>query len=163
MKRTTLEWVRKAEADLVFARQGSRSKVPLHDGVCFHCQQCAEKYLKRLFEELGLGIPKTHDLDHLLTVLLPRHSSALGNESAGGGPEAPGHRSHFTKAHPLTSFLPGLPFSRPSAMFRTACIIVAATLRSLSRIAASLPPMRRRGRQSQCRDEPLGAVEAVLR
>jgi HEPN domain-containing protein len=75
MKRTTAEWVRKAEADLVFAQQGSRSKVPLHDGVCFHCQQCAEKYLKGLLEELSLGIPKTHDLDQLLTVLLSHYSS----------------------------------------------------------------------------------------
>jgi HEPN domain-containing protein len=43
--------------------------------VCFHCQQCAEKYLKGLLEELGLSVPKTHDLDHLLTLLFPHHSS----------------------------------------------------------------------------------------
>jgi HEPN domain-containing protein len=43
--------------------------------VCFHCQQCAEKYLKSLLEELALAIPKTHDLDNLLTLLLPHHSS----------------------------------------------------------------------------------------
>jgi HEPN domain-containing protein len=43
--------------------------------VCFHCQQCAEKYLKGLLEELGLAIPKTHDLDQLLTFLLPHHSA----------------------------------------------------------------------------------------
>jgi HEPN domain-containing protein len=43
--------------------------------VCFHCQQCAEKYLKALLEEIGLAIPKTHDLDNLLTLLLPHHSS----------------------------------------------------------------------------------------
>jgi HEPN domain-containing protein len=43
--------------------------------VCFHCQQCAEKYLKGVLEELALAIPKTHDLDNLLTLLLPHHSS----------------------------------------------------------------------------------------
>ncbi len=75
MKRTTAEWVRKAEADLALARQASRSKIPLHDGVCFHCQQCAEKYLKALLEELGLAVPKTHDLDQLLLLLHSHHST----------------------------------------------------------------------------------------
>ncbi|HTU17708.1 MAG TPA: HEPN domain-containing protein [Gemmataceae bacterium] len=75
MKKSTTEWVRKAEADYVAARMCSRDAKPLHDVVCFHCQQCAEKYLKALMEELGLSIPKTHDLDNLLTLLLPHHSS----------------------------------------------------------------------------------------
>jgi len=37
--------------------------------VCFHCQQCAEKYLKGLLEELVLDIPKTHDLERLQEML----------------------------------------------------------------------------------------------
>lgn len=41
--------------------------------VCFHCQQCAEKYLKGLMEELGLPVPKIHDLELLLTALQPHH------------------------------------------------------------------------------------------
>ncbi len=57
----------------MLAKQGSRSEIPVHDGVCFHCQQCTEKYLKGLMEELGLAIPKTHDLDRLLTALTPHH------------------------------------------------------------------------------------------
>src|SRR5207248_1886363 len=71
MKKTTREWVKKAEGDYVIARQAARSKVPLHDGVCFHCQQCAEKYLKGLMEELGLAVPKIHDLDQLRIKLAP--------------------------------------------------------------------------------------------
>jgi hypothetical protein len=71
MKKTTREWVKKAEDDYTLARQASRSIIPLHDGVYFHCQQCAEKYLKGLMEELGLAVPKTHDLDVLLTALVP--------------------------------------------------------------------------------------------
>ena len=70
MKRTTKEWVRKAEADLVIAQRSSQGKVPLHDGVCFHCQQCAEKYLKALLEELGRAIPRTHNLDDVVNLLL---------------------------------------------------------------------------------------------
>ena len=49
-------------------------KAPVHDGVCFHCQQCAEKYLKALMEEIGLSIPKTHDLDVLLNDLKTHHA-----------------------------------------------------------------------------------------
>src|SRR2546422_7966067 len=75
MKKATGAWVKKAEQDYVLANQGSRSKIPLHDGVCFHCQQCAEKYLKGLMEERGLAVPKTHDLDVPLTALVPYHST----------------------------------------------------------------------------------------
>ncbi|HBI42076.1 MAG TPA: hypothetical protein DDY78_04345 [Planctomycetales bacterium] len=46
MKKLTREWVKKAEADRVVALQSSQSATPLHDAVCFHAQQCAEKYLK---------------------------------------------------------------------------------------------------------------------
>jgi HEPN domain-containing protein len=73
MKRTTREWVKKAEQDYVLAKQGSGIEPPVHDGVCFHCQQCAEKYLKGLMEEGGLPVPKTHDLEALLTPLQPLH------------------------------------------------------------------------------------------
>jgi HEPN domain-containing protein len=57
----------------VLAQHASRSRVPVHDGVCFHCQQCAEKYLKALLEEIGLPVPKTHDLDVVLSALVPSH------------------------------------------------------------------------------------------
>jgi HEPN domain-containing protein len=73
MKKSTREWVRKAEEDYLAANQISQSEVPLHDTVCFHCQQCAEKYLKGLMEELGLDVPKTHVLVLLLTALAPFH------------------------------------------------------------------------------------------
>jgi HEPN domain-containing protein len=75
MKKSTREWVRKAEVDRIIAGQCSRSKTPLHDGVCFHCQQCSEKYLKALLEELGLAIPYTHILKDLLALLQPHHPS----------------------------------------------------------------------------------------
>ena len=71
MKRRTGDWVRKAEADWVIAQQFNRSKYPLHDGTCFHCQQCAEQYLKALLEELGRRIPRTHILKDILSLLRP--------------------------------------------------------------------------------------------
>lgn len=46
---------------------------PVHDARCFHCQQAAEKYLKALLEEAMVSIPRTHNLDDLLALLLPLH------------------------------------------------------------------------------------------
>ena len=72
MKQATREWVKKAEEDYLAALDlARRRKVPLHNSVCFHCEQCAEKYLKARMEEAGLHIPKTHDLEVLLNALLP--------------------------------------------------------------------------------------------
>src|SRR5262245_15151758 len=73
MKKATRDWVKKAEGDYDLAQQGSQSKRPVHDGICFHCQQCAEKYLKGLMEELGMFIPKIHDLERLLSAITPHH------------------------------------------------------------------------------------------
>jgi HEPN domain-containing protein len=57
----------------VAAKQLSRSEIPVHEVVCFHCQQCAEKYPKGLLEELGLTVEKTHDLVDLISDLTPHH------------------------------------------------------------------------------------------
>src|SRR5690348_13041698 len=73
MKKVTREWVKKAEADHRALAVLRHQNPPVHDVVCFHAQQCAEKYLKALLEELGQSIPKTHDLDLLLPLLLNPH------------------------------------------------------------------------------------------
>jgi HEPN domain-containing protein len=75
MKKETRAWVREAEADFGVAHKIAGGSDPFHDAVCFHCQQCAEKYLKGLLEELGLAIPHTHILKDLLAVLRPHHPS----------------------------------------------------------------------------------------
>ena len=72
MKQATREWVKRAEEDFLAAIDLARRRRRfLHNAVCFHCQQCAEKYLKARLEEAGLGIPKTHDLEAILNALLP--------------------------------------------------------------------------------------------
>ena len=72
MKPSTREWVAKAEEDYLAAVDLSRRrKRPLWSGVCFHAQQCAEKYFKARMEEAGLAVPRTHDLEFLLNHLLP--------------------------------------------------------------------------------------------
>jgi len=72
MKAATRDWVQKAEHDFLAAVDlGRRREKPLHDVVCFHCQQSAEKYLKARLEEAAIPFPKTHDLDSLLQLLIP--------------------------------------------------------------------------------------------
>ena len=73
----TREWVQKAEDDHRASVNLKNGPDRLHDQVCFHCQQSAEKYLKALLEDAAKPIPKIHDLDGLLTLVLPLHPSLL--------------------------------------------------------------------------------------
>jgi HEPN domain-containing protein len=67
MKPFSEEWVQKADNDLIAAHKLFRSRTkPLYDVVCFHCQQCAEKYLKAFLQERETPIPKIHNLIELL-------------------------------------------------------------------------------------------------
>jgi HEPN domain-containing protein len=74
MKRGTRSWIKKAEGDLRVARNEAAEPDPVKDAVGFHCQQAAEKYLKALLCDAGLAIPRIHDLDRLLVLLLPHHA-----------------------------------------------------------------------------------------
>ena len=76
MKRATREWARKAEGDWQVAQREAQAANPVWDAVCFHAQQCAEKYLKALLEEQGVAFSKTHDLVVLLH-LSERHVAEL--------------------------------------------------------------------------------------
>ncbi len=67
MKPITGEWVDKAEADLAMARREIDAlDKPNYHAVCFHTQQCAEKYLKACLQEADISFRKTHDLSELL-------------------------------------------------------------------------------------------------
>jgi len=47
MKPMTAECLAKAEGDFTMLQREMRArKDPNYDGICFHAQQCAEKYLK---------------------------------------------------------------------------------------------------------------------
>jgi HEPN domain-containing protein len=72
MKASTREWVTKAEEDSLAATALNRRRLkPLWSVVAFHVQQTVEKYLKARLEEAGCGVPKTHDLLHLLNLVTP--------------------------------------------------------------------------------------------
>jgi HEPN domain-containing protein len=67
MKPITKEWIEKAEADWsTLSREVRVRKNPNYEGVCFHAQQCAEKYLKARLQEAGIKFAKTHNLLILL-------------------------------------------------------------------------------------------------
>lgn len=66
MKNITKEWMIKAEEDFLVAKREFKEDPPAYDAVCFHCQQCIEKYLKAILQENDIPFEKTHDLDVLL-------------------------------------------------------------------------------------------------
>ncbi|MBI3615253.1 MAG: HEPN domain-containing protein [Candidatus Omnitrophica bacterium] len=78
------QWVDKAEEDLRNAEHTLTLEEDCPYGtVCFHAQQCAEKYLKTLLTLHAVPFPKIHDLLELLplvpkTVHLGFQSSDLG-------------------------------------------------------------------------------------
>jgi hypothetical protein len=67
------EWVNKAENDLKAAAQILKlgDECPT-DTVCFHAQQCVEKYLKALLVSKGIAFPKIHDVEELVAKVPPR-------------------------------------------------------------------------------------------
>jgi HEPN domain-containing protein len=72
MKTMTKEWIQKAEGDFATAQRELQAEDnPNYDAVCFHAQQCAEKYLKARLVEADLPFPKIHDLGIILDLLLP--------------------------------------------------------------------------------------------
>lgn len=63
------EWIAKAEADWATAQREFRvRRRPNFDAVCFHVQQCVEKYLKARLILGNINFPKTHDLVALLAL-----------------------------------------------------------------------------------------------
>lgn len=71
MTQIVAEWVSKAEADFATLEREFRArKNPNYDGICFHAQQCAEKYLKARLSKTEIHFTKIHDLVALLELVL---------------------------------------------------------------------------------------------
>ena len=69
---TVRQWIEKAEHDIRNAEHTLTLKKNCpFDTVCFHAQQCAEKYLKALLVSRSIDFPKTHDL-RVLMQLVPK-------------------------------------------------------------------------------------------
>ncbi len=68
--RVAAEWVVKADNDLKNATHTLKlGQACPADTVCFHAQQCAEKYLKAYLVFLRLDFPKTHEIEKLISLL----------------------------------------------------------------------------------------------
>jgi len=72
MNALAAEWAQKAEGDLIVAERELRArKSPVYDASCYHCQQCAEKYLKAFLVSRRNTPPCIHNLVELLKLCLP--------------------------------------------------------------------------------------------
>ncbi|RKU39255.1 DNA-binding protein [Candidatus Poribacteria bacterium] len=70
MNPLTLEWIEKAEEDYRTAKWLQQSPDPVHNSICFHAQQCIEKYLKAWLQEANIPAPRTHNLEDLLMLIV---------------------------------------------------------------------------------------------
>ena len=76
--REVRQWIEKAEHDLTAAEYTMKLQDDCpFDTICFHAQQCTEKYLKGLLIFLGVSFPKAHDLRLLLQLVQTRTSLEL--------------------------------------------------------------------------------------
>ena len=73
MNPLTLERVQNAEDDWTMLQLAQQAPRPLRAPICFHAQQCVEKYLKVWLQEANLRVPRTHDLNALLELIVPTH------------------------------------------------------------------------------------------
>lgn len=71
MKPLTHEWSHKAEGDDTVAATLWQAGSTVYDAICFHAQQCVEKYLKAWLVEHEMTFPKTHDLEALVKQCVP--------------------------------------------------------------------------------------------
>ena len=65
---TVRKWILKADNDLKVAKDELETDEPVTDAVCFHAQQCAEKYLKAFLIFNDKEIPCTHDIAYLIAL-----------------------------------------------------------------------------------------------
>ena len=83
MNELTEEWIFKAEEDFYSADLLLHAgEVSIPDTASFHCQQCAEKYLKAYLQEHKIEFERRHDLYALLDlcVALDKEFQILEND-----------------------------------------------------------------------------------
>lgn len=68
------KWIIKAEHDLKNGQDQFTTKNPATDTICFHMQQCAEKYLKAFIVAKGQKPVRTHVISELLQICLEMDS-----------------------------------------------------------------------------------------
>ena len=75
------EWVAKAEDDLTNASHTLKLGVECPTWtVCFHAQQCVEKYLKAVLVLQCIAFPKTHEIEELMRLIPSSMRPSLSDE-----------------------------------------------------------------------------------
>ncbi|MBN1604429.1 MAG: HEPN domain-containing protein [Chitinispirillaceae bacterium] len=69
LKNLVRSWLEKAEHDKGIAEILLNQNSKFTDGICFHCQQAAEKILKACLIFFGINFKKTHNLVYLLDLM----------------------------------------------------------------------------------------------
>ncbi|MFW5755959.1 MAG: HEPN domain-containing protein [Tangfeifania sp.] len=62
-----VQWMNKANEDLLVVKKLTEFEMVALSSVCFHCQQAVEKYLKAYLISNGKEIKKTHNIEFLLS------------------------------------------------------------------------------------------------
>jgi len=65
-EKSVTEWIKKAESDLKTGKDEFMTFEPATDTICFHMQQCVEKYLKDFLIFNGKEIKRTHIIEELV-------------------------------------------------------------------------------------------------
>ena len=79
---TVKAWFKKAENDLRTAEYTMTMDEPPYDTICFHAQQCAEKYMKGFLIFHEIDFPKTHSIEDLVLLckdIAPTLESEIGD------------------------------------------------------------------------------------
>ena len=71
------QWFAKAVDDRQVAALAIAASPALLDPAAYHCQLAIEKLMKGLLLTCAAAVPRTHDLEHLASLLAPRYP-ALG-------------------------------------------------------------------------------------
>ena len=64
------QWFAKADSDFKIATDSIKTEEPVNDMICFHAQQCVEKYLKGFLVFHDIDIEKTHNLTTVLNACI---------------------------------------------------------------------------------------------
>ena len=60
------DWIKKAENDFKTGKDEIQTENPATDTICFHMQQCVEKYLKAFLLFSGKELKRTHIIEELI-------------------------------------------------------------------------------------------------
>ena len=63
-------WISKADNDLKVSKNEIKVNEPVTDAICFHAQQCVEKYLKAFLVFNNKSFRKTHNIAEILQLCI---------------------------------------------------------------------------------------------